>query len=117
MKKIIISEGQENVLAKIQDFGEMSVKYPAFKEKCENIARLTNMSLSIHDGDACIDDEYTLAILGIDEGDGSKVYRPSVMIKSISFRFSTSDPAAYEAARRSFEKLMGIMERPDLLTL
>ena len=114
MKKIIIREGQENIIT-----GHIALnETPGFKEKCEEIARQLNASINTTlNGEICLYNEQMHVILGIDPGDGSKFYGPSIMIKSVGFSFLTSDPAGYEAARASFDKLMKIVGNSELLAL
>ena len=114
MKRIILREGQENIIT-----GHIALnETPGFKEKCEEIARQLNASINTTlNGEICLHNERMSVVLGIDPGDGSKIYGPSIMVKSISFSFLTSDPAGYEDAKASFDKLMEVVENSELLTL
>ena len=114
MKKIIINESQKDIIT-----GHIALnETPGFKEKCEEIARI--LGASVHttlNGEICLTNEQMHVVLGIDPGDGSKFYGPTIMIKSIGFSFTTSDPSSYESARASFDKLMNIVGNSELLAL
>jgi hypothetical protein len=114
MKRIIIREGQKGIIT-----GHIALnETPGFKEKCEEIARQLNASVNTTlNGEICLNNEQMHVVLGIDPGDGSKVYGPSIMVKSVAFSFLTSDPAGYEAAKASFDKLMEIVGNSKLLAL
>jgi hypothetical protein len=114
MKKIIIREEQEGIIT-----GHIALnETPGFKEKCEEIARLLGASVNTTlNGEICLTNETMHAVLGIDPGDGSKFYGPSIMVKSVGFSFLTSDPAGYETAKASFDKLMEVVGNSELLAL
>ena len=115
MKRIIIREGQKGIIT-----GHIALnETPGFKEKCEEIARQLNASINTTlNGEICLNNEQMSVVLGIDPGDaGSKFYGPSIMVKSVAFSFLTSDPAGYEAAKASFDKLMEVVGNSELLAL
>ena len=114
MKRIIIREGQKGIIT-----GHIALnETPGFKEKCEEIARQLDASINTTlNGEICLHNERMHVVLGIDPGDGSKFYGPSIMVKSVGFSFLTSDPAGYEAAKASFDKLMEVVENSELLAL
>lgn len=114
MKKVIIREGQEGIIT-----GHIALnETPGFKEKCEEIAKLLGASVNTTlNGEICLTNEQMHVVLGIDQGDGSKFYGPSIMVKSVGFSFLTSDPSAYESAKAMFDRLMKIVENSELLAL
>jgi hypothetical protein len=114
MKKIIIKEEQEGIIT-----GHLALnETPGFKKKCEEIARQLKASVDTTlNGEVCIHNEQMHAVLGIDPGDGSPHYGPSIMFKNIGFSFLTSDPAGYESAKASFARIMEIVENSRFLSL
>ena len=124
MKKILMTEAQvkSNILSGGGNgitTGHLALKeMPGFNEKCEEIGRLLGMSTNTTlNGEIVLHNENMSVVLGVDEGDGSRFYRPTIFAHSISMFFLTSDPAGYEAARASFDKLMKVMGNSELTTL
>lgn len=115
MKRILMTEAQVNGITT----GHLALKEtPGFNEKCEEISRLLGMSTDTTlNGEIVLHNESMSIVLGVDQGDGSRFYRPTIFAQNISMHFMTSDPAGYESARASFDKLMQVMGNSELTTL